>query len=215
MKQLLIFLLFPFSLLAQSEFMDSSGFGLGASYGYSGSEKFDGNEGSIGLSILGMFDLGFQWGKTRASESRLSASGNSFYLAYNAKIKNSKNCFKILIGYIDETITPEQYNDFRASGLVLGFDFLIKIRQTENFTLIPELGLSYGLLSIENNNPYSYNTDSDFNDTRNISLGLNFKIDLSEGVHLIFGPTISKDLLNSDNPLMLGIDTGLLLNTAP
>jgi hypothetical protein len=213
-KYFFIIFLFPFLLHAQSEYMDSSYFGLGAGYSYSGSEKFDGNEGSLGLSILGMFDLGFQWGKSRISESAVSASANSFYLAYNAKIKNNKNCFKILIGYINETITPGQYNDIKASGLVLGFNFLIKISQTENFTLMPELGLSYGFLSVDNNNPYSYNDNSEFDDTRNISLSLNYKADLSKTVHIIFDPTISKDLLNSDNPLMLGIGVGLLINTA-
>jgi hypothetical protein len=210
MKYFLLLLLLPFFLHAQSEFIDSSSFAVKVGFDYSGNDNFTGRGADLSASIFGIFDLGLQYAYSETSLSPFKSSGNLYYIAFNSKRANSRNCIKILLGYVDETVTNEFYPDFRVTGPVAGLDLFLKVAENENVTFMPGLGVLYGFLSVDTKG--IYNT-SGFDDTRNIFLDLNFKVNLSNQYHFIITPSVSKDLVNSDNPLMLGIEVGFLINS--
>lgn len=209
MKYFLLFLLFPFFLYAQSEFIDSSDFAVKVGFNYSGSDIFTGRGVDISGSILGIFDLGLQYANSETSNSPFKSSGNLYYIAFNTKRGSSRNCIKILLGYVDETVTNEFYPDFRVTGPVAGLDLFLKVSENETVTFMPDLGVMYGFLSVDTKGIYNI---SGLDDARSIFLDLNFKINLSNQYHMLFTPSVSKDLVNSDNPLMFGVEVGFLLN---
>jgi hypothetical protein len=210
MKSILIILLLPVFLHAQSEFMDSSKVGLKVSLAYSGNNNSSTFGGDAAASFLGIFDLGLQFANGDIANTQFKSIGNLFYFAINAKRGNNKNCIKILLGYMNETITSSYYRDIRVSGPVAGLDLFIKVSENEKVTVAPSIGILYGFLSVDSQGYYNV---SGFDDARSVSLDLNLKFSLSNQFHLLFIPSISKDLVNSDNPVSFGLEIGLLLNS--
>jgi hypothetical protein len=203
MKSLIIFF-FPVLLFAQSEFMDSSGIGFLAAINYSASNDLFGFGGEAGVSLLGIFDLGLQYTKAKTIGSSFNSSGNLVYFAINSKRMNEKDCVKLLFGYANESLTHDYYGKLDASGPVVGIDLFIKASENEIVTFMPELGIIYGFISIDNE---GFN-GSGMDNTRNIALALNVKLKLNNNLHLLFSPTLSKDI-NSRNAAMFGINAGV------
>ena len=107
-KYIYIFLLYPFLLYSQSEFIPDSHFGIKADIAYSANNNFSGLGGDVGLSLFGSFDIGFEYMKTSYEpQFDIESYGTIAYTAYNFRNKNT--CIKILVGYSNSLIKSKQF----------------------------------------------------------------------------------------------------------
>ncbi|MDO8550082.1 MAG: hypothetical protein Q7S39_08045, partial [Ignavibacteria bacterium] len=109
MKYIYIFLLFPFFLSAQSEFISNSSFGVKADLVVSLNNDFTGIGGDIGISLSSLFDIGFEYIEASYDPKyNIVSSGRMVYAAYNFRSKN--NCLKVLLGYSHNSVSTEYLN---------------------------------------------------------------------------------------------------------
>lgn len=211
MKYFYIFLLYPFFLFPQSEFIPNSHFGIKADIAYSSNNNFSGLGGDIGLSLFGFFDIGIDYMKTSYTpQSDVEAYGTIAYTAYNFRDKNT--CIKILVGYSSSLINSQQFliSNLNVTGPLLSLSVSPKIYENESFSLLPSLGFSITFLSVSNrsnNSGYSVQTEN-----KTIAFEFNVVSKVNKKLYFILAPSVSKDLANSDNPLIFGFNLGFLFN---
>lgn len=212
MKYFLLFILFPFLNYPQSEYLDSSSvFGLSVGMNYSANNLSSVLGGTAAISLLGIIDVGIQTGSIEIENSRgAESSSNMFYLAFNSK-RNDKSCLKFALGYYSGSVSQLYGNNISITGLIVGLDFFLKVYEDKNVAIIPDLGLTYGFMSMKKPNTY-YLSKSTFDDSRSLSLGINFKTKISKAFSLVFGPSFAKDLLNSENSVMIGFGAGIIIS---
>ncbi len=208
MKYLLIFVLLPFMLFAQSELVSNNLFAVEADAAFSHNNNFSGNGGDIGMSLNSVFDIGFEYVNGKYSfDDKMKSIGKTFFAAYN--MKNDKNCVKLIGGY---TKTSIEYSPlkFDFSGVLLGIKYSRKVYENESVIINPGLGISIGFMSLSGNNTFTGYADVE--NPRSLSLDLKIVPKLSNNVFLVIDPLLSKDLVNSNNSLIVGINLGLLFN---
>lgn len=206
MKYLCILLFYPFLLFAQSEIITDSRFAIEADLLYSKNNNFKGMGGNLGFSLFNLADIGFEYASgTYDPKYHMESSATAIFAAYN--IKSKTNCFKLLAGYSQNTV--DYYNEyFIVSGLVLGAMIYHEIYENESIILQPGIGLSAGFLSVSNGS--RYNDYSKIENPKNA--GLEFKIvpKINTRLYLVLCPSISKDLTNQENYIIIGLNIGLL-----
>lgn len=206
MKYFYILLLYPYLLYAQSEIISDSRFAVKADLVYSTNNNFTGTGGDMGLSFFNSADIGFEYLKGSYNpEYHMESSATTLYAAYNFKIKN--NCIRLLAGYARNTVNYYS-STLNISGTVLGLVIYTKIYENESLILIPGAGFSIGFLSVSNGSKYT-----DYSKIENPkSAGLDFNVvsKINNKFYLVIEPSLSKDLVNSDNSLIIGISFGLL-----
>ena len=222
-KKILIFLFLPILIIAQSEFINDGHLGIGANYGYVANDILSGSGGSFGISALGKYDMGAEFidGMIELDNSNIKINSSSFlfYLAYNVKRNNNFSNLKIMAGFIKTSFGYYISNEEENSGFVLGLSFSLKALEEKNISIIPALGLIYGFIDTDLNqtyyigNGYYYTRkDSFIENTRNLSLEVNFKVQAIENMNFIITPSISKDLISSDNSISYSILGGLMFD---
>lgn len=211
MKYLIILLFNPIFLHAQSEFINDSPMGMQADFTYSKNNNFAGFGGDIGFSLFSSVDLGFEYIRgSYDAKYNMESSGRMIYGAYNFKSKN--NCFKLLVGYTQSSINNKSiyFSNLNVSGPLLAFIISHRIYENESIKLIPSIGLSLGFLSVSNGSIF---TDySEVENPRNLGFEFNIVSKINKGFYFIIAPSISKDLMNSENSLILGLNLGLLFS---
>ncbi|MBL1212670.1 MAG: hypothetical protein HND52_04800 [Ignavibacteriae bacterium] len=213
MKTFLIIIFLPFIALAQSEFIKKGHFGVGANFGFVTNAVMNGSGGSFGMSIGGIGEFGAEYinAEITNESSEYSSSSTLLYIAYNVKRKNNKSNFKLLLGFMISKLS----NRFENSGIAVGFSFTIRAIETEKIMLLPALSMVYGFLEVEERSYYGNyfpERDSYILNTRSISLEVNLKVKLSENMSFIIGPSIAKNLNNTENSIAYSILGGLLLD---
>ena len=193
MKYLYIFLVYPVCLFSQSEFVDSNYFGANVGVGYTANNNIDGIEGFLGFSISGLYDFGWEYLSSSIHNMPFENENSSIliYAAYNIKRKNNRSNLKILAGYSNNSLSD-------IGGPVVGLNFSFRVYDGEKFILMPSLRLLYGIF-------FSSEGGRKMSNYVNVrSLGVDFNIIpwLIESLHLIIPPSLSKDLLNSENSLI-------------
>lgn len=71
--------------------------------------------------------------------------------------------------------------------------------------------LSYGFLSTFKDGGY-YDDGSEFDNSRSISLVINWIVDLTENFHFVASPFVAKDLTLSENSIYYGVNGRLFIN---
>ena len=208
MKYYFIFLIYPFVLFAQSESVNNSRFAFEADYAYSYNNNLSAKGANIGVSIVSAVDLGIEYiNGTSNNKIDIETKGETFYAAYN--IKNDKNCIKLISGYTQNSIKLD-YREFDFSGVIFGIIYYRKIYESESLLINPGLGFTLGFLSMSGGEISGNFSNSE--NPRSLSLEVNFVSSMGKIVSLVIAPSLSKDLVNSNNSLMAGINLGLLFN---
>jgi hypothetical protein len=70
--------------------------------------------------------------------------------------------------------------------------------------------LSYGFLSSSSDSYYS--DDSKFDNSRSISLGINWLIDVTKNFHFVLSPFVAKDLMMSENSPYYGLNSRIFIS---
>lgn len=205
--KLLVIILFTSALLfPQGEHIYNDAFGFGFNYNYSASDRYSGNGFSGGLSILGKFDIAFDYVSSTIetnSVREIQASGMSLYCAYNLK-PNLKTNLKFLAGYL--TTSQNSYSSGNdGSGLILGLILAIKVVESESIIIMPGLGLGVEFISVGSNYNSKVMTASI------VSLGIDFTSNFSDTFKIIITPSISKNFELSESPFAAGISIGFLI----
>jgi hypothetical protein len=202
----LYIILIPFVLYAQSEIITDSRFAVKADLIYSTNNNFSGTGGNMGFSFFNSADIGFEYLKGSYNpEYNMESSATTFYAAYNFRIKN--NCIRLLAGYAQNTV--DYYSStLNISGTILSLVLYNKIYENESLILIPGAGFSIGFLSVSNGS--KYNDYSKMENPKSAGLDFNVVSKINNKFYLVIDPSLSKDLVNQDNSLIIGISLGLL-----
>ena len=214
MKFILIFSFCPLVIFAQGEFFNRNTSSFEADAVYSSNNTSSSLGTGIGISILGYVDFGFAYeGGSYENEYGydIKSSSMAFSLGYNIKRKNNSTNLKLMLGYLTGSIDNRDDNLADISGLLFSLAFSIRIYESKELILMPRVSITYGLLDASSSNSV-YSSDSD--DSRSLSLGFSIAPRIINGLHLLITPSISKDLVNSDNSLFFGISGGILLSPA-
>ena len=215
MKFLIIILFVTPFIFSQSEYIDGNSFGLSGGYNYGSNDNSSIDGFDLALTFLGSIDFGYQYseGKTEVDfyENEVHTLGNLVYLAYNFKKRENKFNLKVLAGYFSGD-TKYHGDKLKSSGILIGLGFYPRILKEDVITLRASIELSYGFLSTSTGYSYYGSDNSEFDNSRSLSIGLNLKIGLSPNINLALAPFISKDLINSDNPFFFGIGGRLILS---
>jgi hypothetical protein len=210
MKYIIIFLFIPFILFAQSELVGNSSFAFEADYAITNNNNFSGKGADIGISLAGKVDFGIEYvNGSYNTDFDMESKGETFFAAYN--LKHNKSCIKLMAGYTQDQIKFGSH-EFDFSGVLLAIVYYGKIYESESLFINPGLGYSMGFLSMSGGDTVS--DYGDIENPRSIHLDFNFIPKLNKNVFLIIAPSISKDLVNHDNSLMVGINIGLLFNAS-
>ncbi len=206
MKYLCILIFYPFLLFAQSEIITDSRFAVQTDLVYSRNNNFSAQGWDMGFSLFNLADIGFEYASgTYDPKYNMESSATTLFAAYNIKSKN--NCFKLLAGYSQNTL--DYYNEnLSVSGLVLGVMIYRKIYENKSIILNPGIGLSAGFLSVSNGS--IYNDFSKIENPKNAGLEFEIVSKINTQFYLVLCPSLSKDLTNSDNSLIIGLNIGLL-----
>lgn len=197
--------------------MNNDEFGALFGMSYSGNENTIGNGMVFGFSIRGVFDFGVEYIKSSTdiefSSSDLETASTLIYMGYNVKRKNNSNNLKLSAGYVTNSVNRKYYSPLEVTGVLLSVMFSLRIYDSEQLVVMPGIGLAYAILSVSENNYNNYsNSNSYVEDSRSLGIQLNFMLNISKNIHLIFAPSLSKDILNPDETLFIGIRGGLMLN---
>lgn len=212
MKSLAIFFFSSALVFSQGEHIYNGNFGFGVNYSYSGNEVFTGSGLSVGISIWGKLDLGFEYatGKTNIKyyESDLQSVSTMFHIGYNAKLKTRGN-LKIVLGYLNATSDMIFASGIEAKGFALGLLFNYKILDTEKFIIMPGMGIIYGFVSATSDTKGHQSTI----ESRNLGLEINLVLPIANSLKIILTPSLSVDLIGEEKTSTPGISVGLLFNS--
>ncbi|MBT8379002.1 MAG: hypothetical protein KJN64_07220 [Ignavibacteria bacterium] len=215
MKIIFLIILFPSFLFSQSEFIENDDFGISGGYTFSKNNISNSSTLDFVFTALGVVDIGFQIGSGKLdneySSSSYNSSANLVYAAYNVKRRNNNLVLKILAGYYSGSVKSSQSTEFSSSGLLLGLGVYPRIIKVKQLSMRIALELSYGFLSTSSDGGY-FRDDSQFDNSRTISLGINWLVDVTKNFHFVVSPFVSKDLMQSENSFYYGINGRLLLS---
>ncbi|MGE5402825.1 MAG: hypothetical protein ACM3S2_20690 [Ignavibacteriales bacterium] len=177
--------------------------GVKADFQYSGNNNFYGVGGSIGFSILGRVDIGFQYMEgSQFQMYDIQSTGALVYAAYN--VKNKKTCIKLLAGY-----TQNSLGSIDFSGPLFGLLISPKVYENESVAIIPGAGLSFGFLSVSSTKSI-FSDYSDIENPVNAELELNLVSKINKYFNFIIAPSVSKNLRITDGALTYGVNLALL-----
>ena len=206
MKYWYILILYPFLVYSQSEIVTDSRFAARAELIYTVNNNFTGRGVDFGFSLFNFIDIGFEHlGGSYNSQYHTESSATTIYAAYNAKSKNY--CFRLLAGYSLNTVKYYSEN-LNLYGAVIGLIFYSKIYETESVSLIPGIGFSAGLLSVSQGSRYS--NYSEIENPKSAGFEFNIVSKINNRFYFVIDPSLSKDLVNTDNSLILGINLGII-----
>ena len=215
MKKVILFFLVPLSVFAQSEFIENDDFGISGGYTYSKNEVSNSSVFDFVFTALGVADVGIQIGsgelENNYSSSPYNTNANLLYAAYSVKRRNNNLIVKILAGYYTGTVKPKYSSGVSSSGLLLGVGFYPRIINANQLSVRFALELSYGFLSTSEDGGY-YSYDTEFDNSRSISLGINWIIDLTKNFHIVASPFVAKDLTLSENSVYYGVNGRIFIN---
>jgi len=215
MKKVILFFLISSSLFCQSEFIENDDFGISGGYTYSKNEVSNSSAFDFVLTAFGAFDIGLQTGSGKLdnqySSSRYSTSENLVYAAYSVKRRNNNLVLKILSGYYSASLKTDYTSNYNSTGLLLGAGVYPRIINTNQLSIRIAIELSYGILSTSEDGGY-FSDDSEFDNSRSISLGINWIVDLTKNFHFVVSPFVAKDLTQSENSIYYGVNGRLLIN---
>jgi|WetSurMetagenome_2_1015567.scaffolds.fasta_scaffold31902_4 hypothetical protein len=214
MKKVFLLFLFPSALFCQAEFIENDKFGLSGGYTFANNEAFNSSSFDFVLTTFGDLDIGFEKGSGKLddeySPSQISTTATLVYTAYNFKRINNNLVLKVLAGYYMGT-AENPGNRISSSGLLLGLGAYPRVLTAKQFSIRVAIELSYGFLSTSNSQSY-YNDDSEFDNSRSISLGLNLVADITKNFHFILSPFAGKDLLRSEDSFYFGLNSRLFIS---
>ncbi len=207
--------LLPVTIFCQGQFIENNDFGFGAGYSILSNENSSTTSFDFVMTTFGIVDIGFEIGSgeidNESSSDPYNLSANLIYVSYNFKRRNNDLVVKFLAGYYSGSVESNYSSDFKSSGLLLGLGAYPRLMHTQYVSLRIAIELSYGFLSTSSDASY-YNDDSQFDNSRVISFGLNLDLLPAKTFHIILSPNISKDLVNSENALYIGMNARILIS---
>ena len=218
MKIILKIFFIPLLLFGQSEYVNQDHFGFLVSYGVITNDILSGSGVSLGFSTKGNIEFGVEFINSEINEEYTSAGSKPFsnfvYLAYNIKRKQNFSNMKIILGYLTVGMDKGEGN----SGIALGLSLALRAYESSAITLIPSLSMIYGFLENEETEIYLYGSNyfskekSYIQNTRSLSLGLGVQINIYKSLSFILDPSISRNLISSENSTSYSISGGILLD---
>jgi len=210
-----LFLLFPLTLFCQAEFIENDDFGLSGGYTFAKNEIFYSSSFDFILTAFGTTDIGFQTGSGKLdnqySSSRYNTSANLVYAAYSVKRRSNNLVLKILAGYYSGSVKSGQSVEYKSSGLLLGLGVYPRVISTHQLSIRIAVELSYGFLSTSSDGGY-FSDDPQFDNSRSISMGINWLVDVTKNFHFVLSPFVAKDHMLSDNSIYYGFNSRLLIS---
>lgn len=217
MQKVFLFFLFPSILLCQSEFTENNDFGLSAGYTLSRNDVMNSSAFDFVLTFLGVLDVGVQTGSGdtdyKYSSSQISTDANLLYASYCFKRRNNNLVLKISAGYYTAKFDMPYSSNISSSGAIFGLGVYPRFVNTDGFSIRAAIELSYGILSTTSDSYLSRN--SDFDNSRSISLGINLAADPTKNFHIIFSPFAAWDLLQTENSSYYGLNSRIFISFEP
>lgn len=218
MQKVFLLFLIPSALFCQAEFTEDDDLGLSVGYTFAQNDVMNSSAFDFVFTTFGVLDIGFQTGSGKSdyeySYDRISTSANLVYTAYCVKRRNNNLALKILAGYYNGTAKMPYGSRINSSGLLIGMGVYPRIINANQISLRVAVELSYGFLSTSNSQSY-YNANSEFDNSRSISLGLNLLADVAKNFHFVLSPFVTKDLLQNENSIYYGLNSRLFISFEP
>ena len=214
MQKVFLFLLFPAVLFCQSEFTEKDDFGLSAGYTFTQNDVMNSSAFDFVFTTFGVLDIGLQTGSGKSdykySSSQISTDANLLYAAYCFKRRNNNLMLKIFAGYYNGKAEIPYNHDISLYGLILGLGAYPRFVNADQISIRAAIELTYGILSTTSDSYYS--DDSDFDNSRSISIGINLVADPANNFHIIFSPFAAWDLLQNENSFYYGLNSRIFIS---